>query len=157
MGNFCRFSKRIAAVGAAMVLLSLGAMAELGGTVQTVQADQQKLQGTRTVIARTAYQVHEIKTPTNAVVREFVAPNGKVFAVTYEGRFPGESNAILGAYSSQIAAAKQATPGHAHVAGTVHLESGYLRYRAAGHLGYFSMRALVSNAVPSGVTMEEIQ
>jgi hypothetical protein len=138
-------------------MLSFAAMAELGGTVQTVQADQQRLQGTRTVIARTAYQVHEIKTATNGVVREFVSPDGKVFAVTYEGRFPGESNGLLGAYANQLAQAKQAAAGKAHVAGTIHLESGYLRYHAAGHLGYFSMRAVVSNAVPSGVTMEEIQ
>lgn len=157
MGSVCRISTRIAAVGAAILMLSMGAMAELGGTAQSVQADQQKLQGTRRVITRTAYEVHEIKTATNGTVREFVSPDGKVFAVTYEGRFPGESNAVLGAYASQVAQAKQAGPARAHVAGTVHLRTGYLRYRAAGHLGYFSMRAVVSNAVPNGVAMEEIQ
>ncbi len=148
---------RASSIGALLLLLPAAAMAELGGTASTVQADQQRVNGTRSVSQRAAYAKHEIRTGNNGVIHEFVGPDGKVFAVTYQGRFPGESNGLLGAYSAQLEQVQIASPGQNHVGGSVRVETPEMVYHAAGHLGYFSMTAYVKQSVPKGVAMEEIR
>lgn len=140
-----------------VLLLSLTAMAELGGSVASVRADQQRLNGTRTVKQTQAYAIHEIRTVNNGVIHEFVSPEGKVFAVTYQGRFPGESNGLLGTYATQLAEASKLAQGQKQVGGSVHLQLPGLTYHAMGHMRYFSMTAYVPEGVPKGVALEEIR
>lgn len=139
------------------MLVSLSAMAELGGTAATVDNDRVRVGGTRRVVQAQAYAMHEIRTANNGVIHEFVGPNGNVFAVTYVGQFPGESNGLLGKYSAQVTQAVQARPGGQPAGRSVHVEMPGLRYHAMGHLRYFSMRAVVPENVPAGVNVEEIQ
>ena len=142
---------------AAMLLFPVAALGELGGTVSSVQADQQRLHGALRVSAAQAYALHEIRTASNGVVHEYVSADGKVFAVTYQGQFPGESNELLGAYGGQLAQAMHSAQRQRHVGGSVHIELPGLTYHAAGHMRYFSMRAFVPERVPQGVALEEIR
>lgn len=137
--------------------LSLAATAELGGTESSVQADQQRLRGTRRVTQAQAYAMHEIRTPANGVIHEFVAPDGKVFAVTYRGQFPGESNGLLGSHSAQLMQAMKSAPGPRRIGGEIHLQMPGLTYHAVGHLRYYSMRAYLPESIPQGVALEEVR
>jgi hypothetical protein len=148
---------RFLAIGATVVTLSLSAMAELGGTTATVEADRLRVSGTRRVVRAQAYEMHEIRTPNNGTIHEYVASDGKVFAVTYEGQFPGESNGLLGQYSAQVTQAIAASRGTRPAGRNVHVDLPGLRYHALGHLRYFSMRAIVPENVPAGVNVEELQ
>ena len=140
-----------------VVLFSVSAFAELGGTADSVKADQQRVQGVLRVSQTQAYAMHEIRTPNNGLIHEFISPAGKVFAVTYQGPFPGEANGLLGSYAPQIEQARKAATGQRHVGGTVHVAAPGLVYHAAGHMRYFSMKAYVPDAIPQGVAMEEIR
>ena len=149
--------KRLSAVAATVMMLSLCAMAELGGNAATVDSDRLRVGGTRRVVQAQAYAMHEIRTSNNGVIHEYVAQDGNVFAVTYEGQFPGESNGLLGKYSQQVTQAVQARAAGQPVGRSVHVEMPGLRYHALGHLRYFSMRAVVPESVPAGVRAEELQ
>lgn len=140
-----------------MVLLSLAAVAELGGTVSSVQADQQRLNATRSVRQAQTYTVHEMRTPNQGVIHEFVTPAGKVFAVSYRGPILGESNALLGSYANQLAPALRTAHNGLHRGGPVHIELPGLTYHAIGHMRSYIVHAYLPDNIPQGVTAEELQ
>src|SRR5271156_4206175 len=91
-----RFLKSTLAAGAALVCLfvfvfvfALGAVlpafASLGGDAASIQSDQFQMQGSRAITAAQSYTVHEIQAATGTTVREYLSPQGKVFAVTWPG------------------------------------------------------------------------
>jgi Protein of unknown function (DUF2844) len=142
---------------ALVVALALPARAELGGTEDTVRVDQQRMRGALRVNRMRAYAMHEIRTESNAVVHEFVAPSGTVFAVTYHGPVVGESNNLLGSYSAALAQAMQTVHGGRHIGGPVIVRVGDVVYEASGHMRSFTVRAFLTSAIPEGVTREEIR
>ncbi|ABF40365.1 hypothetical protein Acid345_1363 [Candidatus Koribacter versatilis Ellin345] len=145
------------AAGAALLLLPATANAELGGNENSVKADQQRLRGSLQVNRAQSYAVHEIRTDSNAVVREYVSPAGKVFGVSYHGPVIGESNSVLGSYSAQLAQAMKSAHNGRHMGGPVIVRVGDVVYEATGHLRSYHVRAYVASAVPQGVATEEIR
>src|SRR5580700_4589541 len=76
-------------------------MAELGGGSASVYRDSEHMTGSVQVRSGEQYTVYEIRTSTGTIVREFVSPNGTVFAVGWEGHFVPEMKQILGTYFEQ--------------------------------------------------------
>jgi hypothetical protein len=144
-------------VFAVLLALCFGAQAELGGTETSVQADQQRLNGTRNVSQMPAYAVHEIHTQNNSVIREFVGSDGKVFAVAYRGETLGDGNALLGSYRNQVAQALMASRGGKHRGGPVSLQLPGLMYEATGHMRAYVIHAYVPASIPRGVRVEELR
>src|SRR5271154_928243 len=78
-----------AVVQKAFVLLStltaaaLPGWAALGGSAESVATDQIKFQARRAVREMRAYAVHEISRDDGTLIREYVTPSGKVFAVSW--------------------------------------------------------------------------
>ncbi len=144
-------------VAALLLLLSASAVAELGGNESSVKADQQRLRGSLQVNRGQAYAVHEIRTDSNAVVREYVSTAGKVFGVVYHGPVIGESNQVLGSYSAQLSQAIKAARGGRHIGGPVIVRVGDIVYEASGHLRSYHVRAYFTSGVPQGVATEEIR
>ena len=64
-----------------MLALSLPALAALGGDVTSVQEDKTQMKGTLKTTQAAAFTVHEITAPGNTVIKEYVSPAGKVFAM----------------------------------------------------------------------------
>ena len=145
------------ATTALVLTLSIAAHAELGGTEASVQSDQQKLRGALRVQRGEAYAVHEIRTESNGVAREFVSSDGTVFAVVFHGNTPGESNALLGAYAAQVAQAMRAQVGRRHLSGAVTFRIGNVVYEASGHMRSYHVRAYLADRIPQGTTLEEIR
>src|ERR1035437_5486417 len=85
------------------------ALAALGGTETSVQVDQFQMKATHRVAAMTAkYTVHEIQIPTGTLVKEYLSPNGTVFAVTWRGPVAPDLLQIMGqhfdAYANSLKA-----------------------------------------------------
>ncbi len=148
---------RAFAVPLVLLLLSISAMAELGGTVSSVQADQQRLNASRQVSQKQQYTVHEIRTRTNSVIREFVSTDGKVFAVSYRGQFPGEGNSLLAAYSKQVGMVLATAHNGQHRGGPVNFATPGLVFHVSGHMRSYLMNAYLPDSVPQGVAAEELQ
>ena len=80
---------RIAALSSALLIASLGpriACATLGEAEMSVQSDVAQLGASvKSSQDRAGYRLHEIQLPGGTMLREFVAPNGNVFAVAWNG------------------------------------------------------------------------
>jgi hypothetical protein len=109
-----------------MGLASVPCFASLGGDLNSVLADQLQLQGSERVMQMGSYEIHEIqmqapqtetsRSPTSqaptktgssagamaTVVREYVSPEGTVFAVTWHGPFLPNMRQLLGVHFQQF-------------------------------------------------------
>ncbi|RDK03004.1 DUF2844 domain-containing protein [Paraburkholderia lacunae] len=133
--------------------LSFAAHATLGQNVSTIDSDQTRMHAVaHTATAQGAYSVYLLTMPSGTLVREYVAPNGIVFGVAWEGPTLPDLKAVLGAAFDQYAAAtatRSATP--------LAVSSSDLVVYSGGHLRAFAGHAYVPQAVPAGVDVGVVQ
>lgn len=139
-----------------MPLWSTGAFAALGGDAASVQADSAHLRGTLRMTSAATYTLHEIQTPAGTVVREYVSPSGRVFAVAWHGQFPPDLRQLLGEHFATYQAAAQAPNGRAR-RGPLFVRQSNLVVQQAGHMRDFSGRAYLTDQFPAGVAAEAIR
>lgn len=140
----------------AMLALPFSLSASLGGGVASVQTDQAKLQGTLRTTSSDSYDLHEIQTATGVAVKEYVSPEGKVFAVTWQGSFQPDLRQLLGTYFDQYTQAVQAQRAARHGHGPVLIQLPGLVVEVTGHMRSFFGRAYVPQMLPAGVRAEDI-
>src|SRR5215469_15886800 len=91
---------------AASALATLPALAALGDNVASVSNDRLHLHAQlKDVKSSVGFTVHEIQAPSGTLVREYVSPNGTVFAVSWTGPAKPDLQQLLGSYFSQYASA----------------------------------------------------
>lgn len=131
------------------------AFAVLGGDVATVQADQVHINATRRVSQSNGYVIHELHAPTGAVVREFVSPSGKVFAIAWQAPSLPDLRQLLGPYFDEFqkAAALSHKPGNAPLI----VEHSGLVVQLGGHMRSFTGRAYLPDQLPAGARTEDIR
>ena len=155
-------SKRTGACWMAVALLALGlpfpAFAALGGTSDSVQADQAQMNASLKITQADAYTVHEMKAATGTVVREYVSrPDGRVFGVTWQGPFIPDMKQLLGNYFQQYSEAARAQR-ESHVGRhPLNIQPPGLVVQTAGHMRAFSGRAYDPGLLPAGVSANDIR
>ena len=143
----------IAVVAVAAAAIAAPAAASLGGDESTVAADHVVLSGQIRVARVQRYAVHEIAAPSGTVVREFVSPAGKVFAVAWSGPAMPDLRQVLGPYfDTYVAAVAQRK-----AKGPVSVVLPGLVVQSTGHMRAFSGKAYLPDAVPAGVGSKEIK
>ena len=159
----CPIKSGLVAMGVLVLVLvlilatGLPAWASLGGDAASIQADQVHLQGTRTTKPAESYTVHEIQSATGTVVREYVSPEGKVFAIAWHGPWLPDLRQLLGGYFEQYRAALQSRSSTRMVRKPVVIDQPGLVVQIGGHMRAFAGRAYVPGMLPSGVRAEDIQ
>jgi len=148
---------KIAALSSAVLIAALGprmASATLGETEPSVQTDVAQLRASfKSSEDRAGYRVHEIQLPSGTVLREFVAANGTVFAVAWNGPTPPDLRQTLGQYFDVfVAAPKSKYADRRHV----QIQQGDLVVQASGHMRALSGRAYLASAIPSGVNLGDL-
>jgi hypothetical protein len=129
------------------------ASATLGEPEASVTADVAQLKGSVKMTDRTSYRVHEIQLSSGTVVREFAAPDGKVFAITWRGPTVPNLRQTLGSYFDTYATAAKAN----HMGrNRMQIQQSDLVVQAGGHMRAFSGRAYLPQAVPSGVSVGDL-
>jgi Protein of unknown function (DUF2844) len=149
----------ISRIGIALLLLALPlpALAALGGDVASVHEDQAQMKGTLKTTQAEAYSVHEITASANTVVKEYVSPAGKVFAITWHGQFIPDMQLLLGTYYDQYAQAAKAQR-ESHVGRhSVNIQQPGLVFQNGGHMRSYIGRAYVPEMVPQGVNVDALQ
>lgn len=131
--------------------LALPAHAVLGEAVASVHADQMRLHGVRRLSQTLRYQVHDIKQADDSVLRQFVAPSGTVFAVSWRSHLKPNLQSLLG---SHFAGYEQATRDAAPRRGFTRqnaIQSGNLVVKETVLMGLFTGHAYLRHLVPEGV------
>ena len=143
----------VAVVALAAAAITLPAAATLGGDEATVAADHTALEGKMKVARVQRYAVHEIAASSGTVVREFVSPAGKVFAVAWSGPTLPDLKQVLGPYFDTYVAAVQQRKAR----GPVSVVLPGLVVQSSGHMRAFVGKAYLPDVMPAGVASEEIR
>jgi hypothetical protein len=130
------------------------ASATLGQPEITVQTDVAQLHATiKSSEDRTSYRVHEIQLPSGTVMREYVASNGNVFAVAWQGPTRPDLRQALGQYfDAFVAAPRSKFSDRRHL----QIRQGDLVVESGGHMRDLSGRAYLKSAIPSGVNIGDL-
>jgi hypothetical protein len=134
-------------------MFTLPSFATLGQDASSVHDDQAHLNASERVVVRQLYSVHEMQTALGTTVRQYVSPDGTVFAISWQGANP-DLRQLLGRHFDEFmaAASKAARGGRG-----MHIETGDLVFESGGHMRYVAGRALLRSKMPSGVTRDEIR
>ena len=143
----------LASIFLVLLVVSFPAHGELGGDEASIQADQAQMQGVRRIERSLTHAMHEIQTPKGAVVREYLSPAGKVFAVAWEGQSLPDLRQLLGPYFDQLAQAQKNRKGR----GPLTIQLPGLVLHSGGRMRAFSGQAYIPDQVPQGVTAESIR
>ena len=148
----------LVAIALGVLAYPFSASAALGEDITSVQADQALMQGSLITIREKAYTVNEIKSPSGIVVREYVSPGGKIFAVAWQGPFIPNFRQLFGTYFEQYSRAAQTrNSNRPRVRGPLLIREPGLVVLSGGHMRAFFGKAYVPEMVPQGVRFEEIQ
>ena len=143
----------IAAVAAAC---SLPGFAVLGEDVSSVQADRIHSKASMRVTPAQNYTIHELRSATGVLVREYASASGKIFAVSWQGPTLPDLQQLLGSYFEEFqkAAQSQNRPGgHSPL---IIQHSGFV-VELGGHMRSFVGRAYLADQMPSEVSNQEIR
>jgi hypothetical protein len=143
--------------GLFLMMFCLPATATLGGDLSSVQADTAHLKGAVKIQQMDGYSVHQITDARGTAVREYVAANGKVFGLAWQGPFLPEMKQILGAYLPQYSTALSEQ--HAKYVGRrpVSIHQPGLVVEMSGHMRAYYGRAFVPSLVPQGLDTGEVR
>jgi hypothetical protein len=130
--------------------------AALGGSVESVAADQVKFQAKRTMAEMPGYSVHVISRDDGELIREYVTPDGRVFGVSWNGPAIPDLSQLLGSYSAEFHSTLLAQPkSFGRRPASVH--NSDLVVETGGHMRAFQGRAYVNSMLPAGVSAETIK
>jgi len=136
-------------------IFAVPCFASLGGDVSSVQQDRARINATLNVSQTTAYTLHELHAAKGTVVREYVSPSGKVFAVGWKGPWAPDLQQLLGTHFEEFQRALQSPRrGAGHGPMVVRLPG--LVVELGGHMRSFVGRAYLPDQLPGGVRAEEI-
>lgn len=128
----------------------------LGGDAGSVSLDQAHLHATLHSTAKSGYVLHELHADSGLVVHEFSTPNGKVFAVAWEGLAIPDLRQILGSHFEDFQRAA-ATPNRHRVHGPFFVQQNGLTVELGGHMRSYRGKAYLTDEMPASITAEEIR
>jgi len=160
------------AVARAMAVMSalwgIHAQAELGGgpmsppvadTAATVHSLQRTIQAASgsTTGAPASYTVHEITLGSGTVIREYVSTGGSVFGVAWQGPTIPDLKSLFGSHFPQYTAGVESAHAARGWRAPVSVDTDSLVIHTGGHMGAFSGQAWLPQALPAGMTGNDIQ
>jgi len=148
--------KLIGSVACSIALCSLAAPAlgGLGGDAASIHSDLVKMHGALRVTAGAGFTVHEFTFASGTVVREYLSPDNRVFAVSWRGSGIPDLRQMLGSYYDQYAQApRTARRGDRH---HLAVEQPGLVVQSSGHMRAFFGRAWAPDLLPRNFSIATI-
>ena len=153
-----RLTALLLGLGLAAFLLSAAGpvQAALGESADSVDSDQTALAAKRvSKTVHNGYTVQELGSD-SVTLREYVSPNGIIFAIAWNGLTHPDLAPLLGAYAGEYGAALRHTrrePGSRHS----RIEADQVVVEKWGHMRNLQGRAYVPALIPPGVNIDEIK
>jgi len=160
-GGRIRAARPGAARAGALLLLGMAALvtadrahAELGGAFTSFAGGPQQAHAAVRATGQAGFSVSELRTSDGAILREYAAPGGQVFGVSWSGPNLPNLRQLLGVhFDTYTSSPNRQRGGLGHL--VVH--EGALVVESGGRMRSFHGRAYLSNALPAGVTTDDIQ
>jgi hypothetical protein len=141
-----------------LIIRPCTAFAALGGSVSTVDADRVHIQGALMRIVQTGpFALHEIRSSSGTMIREYVNSTGTVFAVAWDGPWLPDLRQVLGDQFDRYQAAMQSRQRARTARGAVAVDEAGLVVQMSGHPRAFTGRAYLTALLPAGVQLESIR
>jgi len=134
----------------------LPSFAALGEDVASVQADQAHINASLRVSQTSSYAVHELRTPTGIVVREFASPAGRIFAISWKGPSIPDLRQLLGSHFADFQQAAQAQNSQGRH-GPLFVQQNGMTVELGGHMRDHIGRAYLPDQLPAGVHAEDLR
>ena len=132
----------------------LRSVAALGGDMDSVEADRAQLHGTVRIAQMTTHSVHEIRTERGVMLKEYVSPEGHVFAVSWQGPANPDLRQVMGNYYDQFL---QATRARTQMRGPLSIHEPGLVVQMSGTMRAHFGRAYIPQMLPAQVPVESIR
>jgi hypothetical protein len=145
-------------VAGVLLFLCLGAApagAVLGAYESSITSDQQYLRGEVRETTAPGYKFQQIISPSGAVIREYVSPEGKVFGVAWQSPYIPNLQQLLGSYVTLVQQAAQSRTRN-HSAPLVVRTDDFV-FSSGGHMRAFHGRAYVPSLLPKNVSAEVVR
>ncbi|WP_407060609.1 DUF2844 domain-containing protein [Burkholderia ubonensis] len=104
-----------------------------------------------------AYTVRELSLASGTVIHEYTSAAGTVFGVAWRGPSMPDLGQVFGSYLPQYKAGVEAAHAARGWRAPVSVDSSAIVIRTGGHMGSFSGQAWLPQALPAGVTGNDIQ
>jgi Protein of unknown function (DUF2844) len=141
-----------------MACFAAPASAALGGAVESVDADRVRMQGALVRITRTdRFTLHEIQSSAGTMIREYVSPTGRVFAVSWRGAVLPDLRQVLGSYFDRYQREAGRTRRTRRARGPIAIDAGDFVVQVSGHTRSFTGRAYAVPLMPVGVDPSIVQ
>jgi hypothetical protein len=151
-----RFSIVLIGLLAAALAAAQPLLAALGEPADSVAQDRKAMSAARgTTTVHAGYTVQEVVSD-SVTVREYISPDGIVFAIAWNGFTNPDLTPLLGSYAGEYAAAaRHATrkPGRR----PVQVKTDRIVVEKWGHMRNLQGRAYVAALIPPGVSIDEIK
>ncbi|MBV8618537.1 MAG: DUF2844 domain-containing protein [Curvibacter sp.] len=148
----------------ALTILSAGlclagqvpAHAALGGAPETGPSASARFNARLAHQSAAAYSLNTLNAADGGVVREYISPQGLVFAVAWQGPWRPDLNQLLGAarYQDYVAQARSQTQTSGRQ--PVRLVRSDLVIHSEGHAGAFTGLAYLPDQIPAGVSPADL-
>lgn len=138
--------------------LQMPVFAALGDASPSIEADRAQLKASLKIIESDAYAVHEMRSPTGTVVREYVSrTDGRVFGVAWQGPFIPDLRQLLGSYFHRYSQAAKVHRESQPARRPLNIREPRFVVQTAGHMGAFAGRAYDPGLLPAGVGANDIR
>lgn len=121
--------------------------AAVGDDVSAVSADQARLHASLRLVPKKGYVIHELTTPVGATIREYVAPAGKIFAVSWSGGWRPDLREVMGSHYTQYLEARR---GQRRARGPVRIELPGMVVVMGSYLRTFWGHVTLTELAPAG-------
>jgi hypothetical protein len=130
------------------------AFATLGENASSVESDRVQMKAQLRTTSVAGYTVHEMRTATNTLVREYISGSGKVFAVSWNGPLLPDFRQMLGRYFDEYNShASAPRVGRRHLS----VQGSDLVVHSNGHMRAFYGNAYVPSLLPPNFSVDDIQ
>ena len=143
-------------LGFSVLVCAVPSFAVLGGDVSSVQADQAHINASLRLTQAENYTIHELRSPSGMVVREYASPGGRVFAVAWQSATLPDLKQLLGSHFEEFQQAAAQSQGLRGGRGPLVIRHPGLVVELGGHMRAFVGRAYLPDQLPSDVRVEEI-
>lgn len=130
--------------------------ATLGESEDSVDADGTAIESTESSTAvHNGYRVRELRSAA-VTLREYIAPNGIIFAIAWNGQIHPDLTPLLGSYAGEYRTALRQNP-REHGRRRMRVQTNRIMIEKWGHMRNLQGRAYIPALIPPGVKIDEIK